>query len=325
VFRRTIASGFLLPLAFAGCSFDSGGLPGDDGGTVVDASRIDGSEASDASSTIDAFAIDASTIDAAGTDAVVFDASPPDAQMFDAALPDAACLCDDLVDCTDDSCSMDGCVFTDICPNATTCNMLTGLCDGVLTFQQGVDGYAATRDTFLSEGSPDTNNGASTWLEWDADEPFNSGLMTASLLVFNQVFGTNADQVPSGATINSATLTVAITNGSNGPAGEVRESMVNWGASQVTWNSFGGDPGIQLAEVGPVIAPAPTASCAPCINVTADVDVQASLQAWSLDDSGMYGWVFIPLSDDGINIASSESASANARPLLTVDFSAAAP
>jgi hypothetical protein len=308
-------------LALAGCSFDNGGLPmRDASGTVPDAPRFDAAVAFDAGDDIDAppGAIDASTFDATPTafDAQVFDATPPD---------DAPCMCDDMIDCTDDQCTMMGCSSVDICPGTSTCNMTSGLCDGVLSFQQDVGGYLGTRDTFLSEGSPDAINGALQTLEWDADEPFNSGMITASFLLFREIFGSAADQVPNNATINSATLTVTILNGSNGVAGEVREILGSWGESSTTWNNFGVAAGIQASEVGPIIAAAPLDTCNPCMNVTENVDVQASVQAWSLGQSTMRGWAFMPLDSDGIDIASSEAVSIDARPLLTVDFSAPAP
>lgn len=322
---RTFATSLLIPLVLAGCSFDNSGLPTKDGGgTTPDAPRFDAAVTFDASpfdagNEVDApiGVVDASPFDATPTfDAVVFDATPPD---------DAPCMCDDMVDCTDDQCTMMGCSFVDICPGTSTCNLTSGLCDGVLTFQQGVGGYTGTRDTFLAEGSPDEINGALPTLEWDADEPFNSGLMTASLLLFRQIFGPGDDQIPDNATINSATLTVTILNGSNGVAGEVRELLASWDEASTTWNNLGLMAGIQANEVSAVVAPAPLSDCNPCIDVTDDVDVQASIQAWSLGQSTMRGWAIVPLSNDGIDIASSEATLVDTRPLLTVDFSAPAP
>jgi hypothetical protein len=121
-----------------------------------------------------------------------------------------------------------------------------------VTFQYGAGGYTGTVDTFI-RGTTDgnTNYGANTGLEWDE----NSGTTTdeVALVRFNDVFTSEGGVIPDGATILSATLTYMTTDlsGSSTAEGDpanVYESLVDWDGSTVTWNTFGGEPGVQADE-----------------------------------------------------------------------------
>src|SRR5436853_4491509 len=90
---------------------------------------------------------------------------------------------------------------------------VTGRRSGVMatvTFQQGVSGYGGSVDTMVREPFPDTSMATNSTLAVD----FGSNETKETLLLFGSIFGSGAGQIPFGATITSATLTLYVTNGS---------------------------------------------------------------------------------------------------------------
>ena len=174
--------------------------------------------------------------------------------------PDNTNACSDGVACTSDACSGGTCVATPNCPVGQTCNLQTGICAGsavTLGFQQGVAGYTGTQDTYLLQAAPGTASGGATSWRWDQDNPVDSNNDEVGLIRFDGIFGPAANQIPVGSTIQSATLTLNVTNGSVAPAGEVRPSLEDWTAATATWTNFGGDAGVQTDEYGAAVAAAP--------------------------------------------------------------------
>lgn len=167
----------------------------------------------------------------------------------------------------------------------------------VAVFQDGMNGYTGTRDTSVRSDNPTTNYGSLTVLAWDGDG-------VVGLLVFTNMFGTGAGQIPQGSTIVSATLTIEVTNASD-MAGSVHVVNETWDESTVTW------------ATRPVASGAATA-VAPYMTGSADIDVTASVAAWAANPATNYGWAFETASTDGV-AASSREASAN-RPRLTVSY-----
>ena len=84
----------------------------------------------------------------------------------------------------------------------------------VLTFQNGVNGYEGTKDTYIkgdSETNKLNNYGADANYISICGEPWDapgSGFIRSGLLGFKDVVGNGPNQVPAGATINSVTLAV---------------------------------------------------------------------------------------------------------------------
>lgn len=73
-----------------------------------------------------------------------------------------------------------------------------------MTFQEG-SGYTGTKDTMLHGGNPGTSYAEDPEITIDADD---GGREAQGLLRFDGLLGSGTDQVPAGATIHSATLTV---------------------------------------------------------------------------------------------------------------------
>ena len=225
--------------------------------------------------------------------------------------------CDDGIACTDDECSAGTCVGINACPSGLTCDYGTETCIAqptTLTFQDN-GGYAGTEDTYLAEEAAATAQGALDNWRWDLEGiTGNAASRQYGLIRFNDVFGNGNGQIPVGSTVQSATLTLVIFNGSAAPAGEIREAAVDWTEAATTWNNFGGEAGVQTDELGASIAAAPIPAG------TAAIDVTASLQSWVANPAANRGWIVVPASNDGIQVRSAEYATATDRPRLSVTF-----
>ena len=181
-------------------------------------------------------------------------------------------------------------------------------------FQEGLNGFVGTFDTEIQSPTPDAAPGEDLGITVDLD---SGGGPTRGLLRFD-FLGSNPGQVPLGANIISATLTVNQTDGT--AAGEanfprMHRMLVAWDESS-TWNSLVN--GVTPDDVEAVVTPdaiVPNAE-----NTTGDgprtMDVTATVQAWA-DGQPNFGWVFVPQSGDGWDFETSEGAT---RPLLSVEY-----
>ncbi len=250
--------------------------------------------------------------------------SVPDA----APAPDAACGCDDGADCTTDLCNDPlglSCSYIDTCGDGLTCNVGANRCEGTLVFRQGSNGYSGTQDTFLQKADPNEVNGANAQIQWDSDDPQNSGNAKPGLLRFDGIVGPAADQLPAGATVLSATIGLTMLNGSNGPeAAQLHELLVDWSEATATYANFGGDPGINAGEYDPTpVTSVPALACTPFCPKRLQVVVTSSVQAWVSELRNNFGWVFVGYSNDGTDVASSETSFSTRRPTLTVEYAVA--
>ena len=233
--------------------------------------------------------------------------------------PGAPLSCNDGVACTTDSCSpASGCQHADACTGGQTCNLGTGVCDSApqtLSFRDGVGGYTGTQDTYLAEATPAAPQGALDNWRWDTENPAPS--REFGLIRFDGIVGAGVGQIPPGAHIASATLTLNVSNSSVAPAGDINLVTVDWNEAATTWNDFGGEAGVQADEFGA------SAGAAPIALGTVTMDVTASVQAW-VNGTANFGWIFRPNSNDGMQVRSAEYATIAERPGLSVTFVAAA-
>lgn len=167
-----------------------------------------------------------------------------------------------------------------------------------VTFRQGVGGYAGTWDTRLLQADPTTDYGSATIISADLDRDKEQ----QALLLFLDIFGSGPGQIPNGATITSATLTLNTTSASIQGAA-LHRMLTDW-SEAATWNSLGN--GIQfddqeaLATPDLVTGAVSTGSRA--------FDVTASLRAWA-NGAANHGWAFHASGTDGWDFRSSESSS----------------
>ncbi|MGB9625196.1 MAG: DNRLRE domain-containing protein, partial [Phycisphaerae bacterium] len=154
-----------------------------------------------------------------------------------------------------------------------------------VSFQDGVNGYAGTVDTMIRQAAPATAYGADTSVGWDTDDPPGTGLYNYVLIRFDGIIGSGTGQIPAGSAITSATLSYYVFN--TGNSGNVNEVVVDW-AEDVTYNTFGGDAGVQADEYGAA------RGSAAGVAGTNNVDATASLAAWVNNPSANRGWIIRP-------------------------------
>ena len=190
-----------------------------------------------------------------------------------------------------------------------------------VTFQAGVSEYTGVDDVFIRGSTAGaTNFSSETVLEWDE----NSGSTTDefTLIRFANLFNSEGGPIPDGAVISSATLSYMTTDLSSGSTAEgdpanVYEVLVSWTGSTVTYNNFGEDAGVQSDEY----------RASPVVSASADekstvysIDVTESVQRWSDSPEENLGWIFYPTDSDGVTIYSSEYATVEYRPSLSVEY-----
>ena len=181
------------------------------------------------------------------------------------------------------------------------------------TFQEGVNGYAGTLDTHIRKSAPNTSYENAT-LNIDGELTTGQADPAHGLLWFNNIFGTAAGQIKSTDVIQSATLTLNITNSSANSMSLYR-LLGSW-AETITWNSAFGANGIQNNGVEAALTA--DASLQPGSTGKYTIDVTASLRAWQANPGTNFGWALLPNGTDGIQFSASEDATVANRPLLTV-------
>jgi hypothetical protein len=204
----------------------------------------------------------------------------------------------------------------DVPPALIVKRLLPGL--ALRAFRQGADGYTGAVDTQLRENTPASEYSAATSFSVDADDPNGNGEANHILIRFDDLFGTDPDQVPTNKTIVRATL---VLDGFNpGDGGSLHRMLQTWSPTDTWGGAFGGD-GVQADDVESVAVPD---AFAPGSASTVEIIVTASLQAWQADPSTNHGWVILPQGGDGWDFSSNEAAEGN-RPRLEVVYELDAP
>ena len=178
---------------------------------------------------------------------------------------------------------------------------------GIASFQQGVNGYAGTVDTFIQEDSPTMRNGEAAEITVDADEPEASGKATQMLLRFDKVFGTAANQVPPGSNIVAAILELTTVKAGDGAT--IHRVRNTWNDS-ITWRSL--RDGLQPDGTDAFrerITTGPLGTGLMWVDVTSDI------REWSRNPQSNHGWALLPLGSTAWKLKSSES---DVPPRLTI-------
>jgi len=159
-----------------------------------------------------------------------------------------------------------------------------------LTLQNGLDGYTGWEDTWISEDTPDTN--------WGSTERMHLQYTTQD----RQLHKFGLSQIPSGATINSATFSFYVYEISSGtPTVNIYRVIKHWEEMEATYNDAEtgvawGTPGLQsgVDYDGTVIdtsAPVTTTGWV-------DLDIAALVQDW-VDGTYANEGVMLRLSSNG--------------------------
>ncbi len=193
---------------------------------------------------------------------------------------------------------------------ATLTVLPTAATAAVASFQEGVNGYTGTQDTWITEF--EGVRGADPTLLWDGPTGPDS---VNPLLRFDNIFGLNPGHVPPGSTIISAMLTLH-NAGNFGDAANVHRMLIPWTEAD-TYDTLGG--GVLLNDIEAIATPDTTTSSGHSTPIFADVTL--SVQHWAAGAAN-YGWIFDELTIDGVLVHSSEAATPTPadRPLLVIEF-----
>lgn len=194
---------------------------------------------------------------------------------------------------------------------------------GTITFQDGVNGYSSTADTWIAIASgsgsgdeTDSNFGSGTSIKVEDDPNQSDG---QGLIRFDGIFGNGVGKIPLGSTITSATVSFKTGNGfANTPsAPSFHRMLVGWDEGTVTWNSLTG--GIQDDGTDALATADDNGGFALANAEVGSWDVLATVQAWSAGATNS-GWAILGTTNDGWNGYTSEFATAADRPSLTIEF-----
>lgn len=144
----------------------------------------------------------------------------------------------------------------------------------------------------------------------------DGGLPTHVAIRFDDIFGDAVHQIPLGAQIDSAQLTLNITNeGDDFSIHQIADGF-EWDAFSATWNQFGqsNNDGIQVGTettADSIISSGTTGK--------QNIDVTAIMTAWS-EGAANAGFALIPGGSNGVDFHTSETDVSTERPTLTVSY-----
>ena len=169
-----------------------------------------------------------------------------------------------------------------------TYNLGLGKCSGTLTL-------SSIEDSYVSDGQVDTNFGSSNSLLIDAGP--------TSYEIF--IKSPEIDQIPSGATVSSATL--VLTSFNSGSTAEARQVVTAWDENSITWNNRPTNDAGQFTTFN-------TSSG------TVNINVKAAVEAW-ISGASNHGLRLLSSGGDGSDYRSSEYTIANQRPSFVIELS----
>lgn len=205
--------------------------------------------------------------------------------------------------------------FGEITTGSAFSTTAQGRWQGLLTtvsFQNDINGYVSTVDTFLSDGTSDDNSNTDLLLA-NASDP------SQTLIRFDDLFGMGPNAIPPGATIDSVTITLQVIKNDAGPVNVSLHRMLQSWDELSTWDSMilgiSTDDVEAQSSADAIILGQATEST---ITLTGPGLVE-TVQAWANGETN-YGWTLVTNSPGRWEIASSENADVSLRPKLTVTY-----
>ena len=168
----------------------------------------------------------------------------------------------------------------------------------VLVFQQGLDGYTGTVDTYVRRHRRDDSYGNRSTLIVDDADPWWSGRDNQSLLRFENLIGSDDNQVPPNAQVQQATLNLRVINPGDG--GSFHRMLRSWDEN-ATWNSL--NSGLSADNVEALREA--DARSQGVSEGSLSIDVTASVQAWARGAANE-GWAILPGGGNGWDVYSAE-------------------
>ena len=176
-----------------------------------------------------------------------------------------------------------------------------------LSFQQGVNGYSSTEDTFIREVIADTDKSRANSLNVDLESFLGE---VQSLVRFENIFGNANGQIADNAQIESARLVLNVSN--PGDSIKLHRMLQNWSDTD-TWNTW--SDGIQADNIEAAATADAITGSVPTGMLS--IDVTDSVTAWQDNPSSNFGWLILSTDSNGINFNSAEGAIA---PRLIVEY-----
>jgi hypothetical protein len=178
------------------------------------------------------------------------------------------------------------------------------------TFRQGVGGYTNTLDTDLNANEPDRVQGNDDQNLADLNAP-----IAQALIRFEGLFGNGPGQVPPGATISSATLTLRTSNLGDQVRGF--RVLVPWDETTSTYNSMTNGIATDDLEMSSTLL---FEFDSTAVGDIFNLDVTTTVQDWFAGTYPNYGWGLTNAGGDGWQFNSSEFATVDFRPMLSITF-----
>ncbi len=188
------------------------------------------------------------------------------------------------------------------------------------SFRAGDGGYADAHDTYIEQSAGTTPHGTDAKVVVD-ESPLSQGLVR-----FDKLTGGGAGQVPLGATILSAKLTLltgdnSVNNDTTVDTVSLHRMLKDWGDSS-TWNSLNGGVSTDDIEAASAADFALTPNVA---SAYAIFDVTATVQQWINNPASNFGWMMRDTGGDGWRWLSSEALLAGDRPRLEITYAVPEP
>jgi hypothetical protein len=215
--------------------------------------------------------------------------------------------------------------------NVNFASYRTGATQRTAFFQQGINGYQGTQDTWVSQANSGTSygNSAAIVVDDDVNNSIFNDRRGQGLLRFEQMIGAGENQVPSGSTITSAILSIHVPDDIDTPFASpnffVYLMTRPWDENS-TWDSLSG--GLSAGSDYGQLLGTFSGDNDPNDDELRILDVAAAVQLWA-NGTPNYGFAIIPEiisgNDDGIEIWASEYGTAILRPSLEVTFNRVIP
>ncbi|HEV8067250.1 MAG TPA: FG-GAP-like repeat-containing protein [Planctomycetaceae bacterium] len=181
------------------------------------------------------------------------------------------------------------------------------------SFQQGVNGYTGTSDSYISVANPNANFGTSTTLN-----------VRGGTLAEDALIEWNTSSISTSSTITSASITLDVTTAVSGVTYNLYALNSAWNPSQVTYTSSStGTKWFSTGAGGSSSGSTPigsfTASSTGLVTVTLNSTGVALVQSWVASPSTNFGIIIRAASGTAqLSLASSKNGTVANRPMLSV-------
>ena len=199
-------------------------------------------------------------------------------------------------------------------------------------FQQGTNGYAGALDTYIRQNDPTFNYGVSTPLLIDSDNP-SGGLLDNSALLYWAI-----SSIPAGSTIQSASISVNVTNATVAPGYDLFEMAQAWvegtqngaAGTGATWNTYDGTNawpggagagGAGTGSRNTTVLGSAVPTALGSYNFSLNASGLTVLQSWvntPANNKGFMMWA--GTTTDGLGVDSKEATTVENRPKLTITY-----